>query len=111
MYRKGLTHPNAKHINVPYLRIDGKKKRWCIGENRGYIKYLCQEHGIVVQKHQVACLVQGFDHSQPPTIADIEVITKKEQMIRNGLWKYPKEIRQSCQSISWLTRTIKKLQK
>lgn len=110
-FKRGTSHHRAKHINIPYMIIRGKEKIWCIGENKRYIKYLCEEYGLVIQKHQVACLIQGFDHSRPPTIADIEIITKKEQIERVAIWKYPKEIQQAYKSISWLTRTIIKLQK
>ena len=91
----------------PFLIVYASGKlQWCIQikNNRyGYLKYLATNAGINV-KNKYCLLKPEYDYSKPPTLADIEIITKTEKEKRNLIAGQSKEIQKLMRSLLPLTK-------
>lgn len=90
----------------PYLLVYASGKiRWVISikNNRyDYLKYLAIKSGFNINNK--CCLLKPeYDYSEPPTLEDIEIITKKENIKRNLTAGQPKEIQKLIRSLLPLT--------
>lgn len=116
MFPKGHIPHNTKHFGKPYLYIRKRKngyeeKIWFIQEGTNkrsaYLAYLCRQHGIDLQGKKPR-LKPGFNHSQPPTINDIIIVSNGENMELNTIHRYPTEVVKLIKAKSALTRLINK---
>ena len=116
-FQPGHTPVTTKYFGKPYLRIRKRKdgyieKVWFIQESTNktsaYLSYLCRTNGIDMQG-KIPVLKQDFDNSRAPTLQDIEVITYEENMQRNSLYRYPKELVRLIKVKGALQRQINKI--
>lgn len=119
MFKPGQIPVNTVHFGKPYLYTRKKKdgyveRTWFIQEGTNkrsaYLSYLCRQNGIDLTGKK-PILKPGFDHSRAPTIEDVIVVTNSENMRRNTLHRYPKEVVHLCQLKGALQRQINKSQK
>ena len=118
MFKKGNVPASCVHFGKPYLHTRIKEdgyveKLWFIQEGTNkrsaYLAYLCRQNGIDLTGKK-PILKDGFDHSRAPTIEDIMIVTNAENMRRNTVHRYPKEVVRLCQLKGALQRQINKLQ-
>lgn len=116
-FQSGHTPANTKHFGKPYLyerkRDNGYVERiWWIQEATGkrsaYLAYLCRQNGIDLTGKKPR-LKPGFDHSRPPTIDDIIIVTNAEHLEQNSIYRYPEEVVNLIKMRGALTRQINKL--
>lgn len=118
MFKPGRLPHNTRYFGKPYLylrkrRNGNPEKIWFIQagrKRRSYLAYLCEQNGIDLTGRK-PILKKGFDHSRPPKIEDIMVLTNKENMERNSLYRYPTELVRLIQAKGALKRQINKLSK
>ena len=116
MFKKGDIPPNTKYFGKPHLVIRKKKngyqeKVWLIRKDNkiySYLGYLCSQHGIDL-KGKVARLRPGFDINNVPTINDLVIVTRADNMRLNSLLNYPEDLAQLIRIKGVLNRHIKKL--
>jgi hypothetical protein len=118
MFKPGQLPKNCVHFGKPYLHTRIKKdgyieRTWFIQEGTNkrsaYLAYLCRQNNIDLTGKK-PILRDGFDHSRTPTIDDIMIVTNAENMQRNTVHRYPKEVVRLCQLKGALQRQINKLQ-
>jgi hypothetical protein len=118
MFKTDQIPANCVHFGRPYLHQRTKKsgyveKLWFIQEDKNkrsaYLAYLCRQHGIDLTGKK-PILKPGFDHSVPPTIDDIIIVTHAENMKRNTIHRYPAEVVSLCHLKAALQRQINKYQ-
>jgi hypothetical protein len=117
-FQPGHVPATTKHFGKPYLyervKKNGKiEKLWWIQESTNkrsaYLAYLCRKHGIDLTGKKPR-LKPGFDHSRPPTIDDIVIISNQRNMELNSFHNnYPEQVRKLIQIKGALTRQINKL--
>jgi hypothetical protein len=113
-FQPGQLPATTVHFGKPYLyeRIkDGNVIRlWFIQESTNkrsaYLAYLCHQNNIDLTGKK-PILKPGFDHSRPPTIDDIEIVTNAENMLRNTIHNYPEEIKTAIRLSSKLNKLIR----
>lgn len=97
---------NIRPMGEPYLLVYASgKTKWVIQirNNRyNYLKYLAFEAGINI-KNKCCLLKSEYDYSIPPTLNDIEIITKTENTKRILTAGQPKEIQKLIRSLLPLT--------
>ena len=116
MFKPGQLPHNTKHFGKPYLHTRKKKngyveKLWFIQEGTNkrsaYLAYLCRQHGIDLTGKKPR-LKPGFDHSRPPTIDDIIIVSNRKNMKLNSLHRYPPEVVKLVQLKGAIQRQINK---
>lgn len=116
-FQPGQLPANTKHFGKPYLYERKRKngyieKIWWIqeGPNKrsAYLAYLCRENGIDLTGKKPR-LKPGFDHSWPPTIDDIIIVTNAENLEQNSIYRFPEEVVNLIKVKAALTRQINKL--
>lgn len=115
MFKPGQIPATAKHFGEPHIHektIDGRVERiWMIqpigGKRQVYTSHLLKKHGIK-RNGRVARLKDGYDYSKPPTIDDIELIDRADNMRLNSYHRYPEEVSKLIQLKGVLTRQINK---
>jgi len=114
MFKKGNVPGNIKHYGKPYLltreRNNQTERTWFIRVNNKrlhFLKYLCEINDINL-RGKIPRLKEGFDINKEPTIDDIIIITKKENMHLNSYQRFPKNLRRLIQIKGALTRQINK---
>lgn len=119
MFKKGQLPANTKHFGKPYLhtrttKTGNTEKTWYIQESTNkrsaYMTYLCRKEGINM-KGKKPRLKPGFDHSRPPTLDDIDIISNRKNMQLNSFYRYPEPVRKLVQIKGVLTRQINKEKK
>lgn len=98
---------NTRPQVEPYLLVYASGKiRWVISiSNRryDYLKYLARNYGININNK--CCLLRPeYDYSKPPTLEDVEIITKKENAKRSLIIGQPKEIQKLIRSLLPITQ-------
>ncbi len=118
-FQKGSNPASNVHFGQPYLytRVNKKgitERLWFIQEGNckrsAYLTYLCRQNGIDLTG-KIPRLVPGFDHSRPPTINDVTIVTNAQNMLNNTIHKYPEEVVKLIRVKTSLTRQIKKIKK
>jgi hypothetical protein len=114
-FKKGNIPPQTKYFGKPYLytriRNGNANKFWFIqelGSNKrlNYARFIWeQEHGLI-PKDSIIFYVNGIDETKPPTISDMGIMTKSDNMKRNSYIKYPSELRTSMRLLKKLKKTI-----
>jgi hypothetical protein len=116
-FQPGQLPVNTKHFGNPYLyerkRNNGYVERvWWIqeapGKRSAYLAYLCRQNGIDLTGKKPR-LKPGFDHSRPPTMDDIIIVTNAENLEQNSIYRYPEEVVNLIKMRGALTRQINKL--
>lgn len=116
-FQPGQLPANSKHFGKPYLyerkRNNGYVERlWWIqeapGKRSAYLAYLCRQNGIDLTGKKPR-LKPGFDHSRPPTMDDILIVTNAENLEQNSIYRYPEEVVNLIKMRGALTRQINKL--
>ncbi len=118
MFKKGQKPLNCIHNGQPYLytrrRSNGyEEKLWFIQEGinkrSAYLAYLCRQNGIDLTGKKPR-LKPGFDHSKPPTMADIVIVTEAENMLQNSYINLPADVIGLVKAKALLTKHINKIQ-
>jgi len=118
-FQKGQMPATTKYFGKPYLyetknRDGNTYPIWWIQEGPNkrstYLSYLCRQHGIDL-KGKKPRLKPGFDHSHPPTIDDIAIVTNAENLKLNSMYRYPEEVVSLIHTKGALTRQINKRKK
>jgi hypothetical protein len=117
-FKKGNNPASNVHFGQPYLYTYVKKGRteriWFIQEGNckrsAYLAYLCRQNYIDLNGRKPR-LVPGFDHSRPPTIEDVIIVTNAQNMLNNTIHNYPEEVVKLIRVKTSLTRQIKKIKK
>ncbi len=116
MFKKGHVPATMKYYGKPYLhtrtRENGNIERtWYIQEatnkRSAYMTYLCRKAGIDM-KGKKPRLKHGFDHSRPPTLDDIVIISNSRNTQLNSFHRYLEPVRKPVQIKGVLTRHINK---
>ena len=104
--RKTNTNLIRRPQGEPYLIVyTSGKTQWVIqfGNTRyGYLKYLATNAGFKV-KNKFCLLKPKYDFSAPPTLDDIEIITKAENEKRILIAGQPTEVQKLIRSLLPLT--------
>lgn len=116
-FQPGQLPASTVHFGKPYL-YQGKNKNgdvvpiWWIQESTNkrsaYLAYLCRQNGIDLTGKKPR-LKPGFDHSRPPTMDDILIVTNAEHLMQNSIYRYPEEVVSLIKTRAVLTRQINKL--
>jgi hypothetical protein len=115
MFKKGQLPATTKYFGKPYLnervRKNGYVERtWYIQINKKrvrYLKYLCEINNIdLIDK--TPRLKPGFDIKNEPTIDDIIILTREENMKINSMQRFPEELRKLIQIYGALNRQLNK---
>lgn len=116
-FQTGQLPANTKHFGKPYLyerkRKNGYVERiWWIqeapGKRSAYLAFLCRQNGIDLTGKKPR-LKPGFDHSRPPTMDDILIVTNAENLQQNSIYRFPEEVVSLIKTRAYLTRQINKL--
>ena len=116
-FQPGQVPATCVHFGKPYLyertRKNGYVERiWWIQEDKNkrsaYLAYLCRQNGIDLTGKKPR-LKPGFDHSRPPTMEDIVIVTNAEHLEQNSIYRYPEEVVNLIKLKGALTRQINKL--
>lgn len=114
-FQPGNLPATTVHFGKPYLyertnRKGNVERIWFIQESTNrrsaYLAYLCRQNGIDL-KGKKPILKPGFDHSRPPTLDDILIVTNAENMRRNTIHNYPEELVKAIRLSSKLNKLIK----
>lgn len=113
MFSKGHIPDTTKHFGKPYLNVGKNKygndeKTWFVhinGKRKYYLKYLCQINNIELNG-KIPRLKDGFDINTEPTINDIILISRSENMRLNSVQRFPEDIRKMIQLKGVLNRQI-----
>jgi len=116
LFNKGHIPSTMKHFGKPYLSVSKNKKTgyiektWFIHidkKRKYYLKYLCEQNGIDLT-NKIARLKSEHQIDIEPTIEDIIIITRSENMRLNSYVNYPAPIRKLMQVKGALNRQINK---
>ena len=118
MFKKGHIPQTMVHNGKPYLyariKKNGQKEvTWKIHVDQkrlSYLAYLCQQNGIDLTGKKPR-LKPGYDFLKVPTIDDIIVVTNRENMNMNTIYRYPEELVKLIRIRGALNRQINNLQK
>jgi hypothetical protein len=114
-FKKGNLPPQARYFGKPYFytRIQNghENKFWFIqklGSNKrlNYARYIWeQEHG-PIPNDSIIFYVNGIDETKPPTISDLGIMTKSDNLKRNSIIRYSSELRFSMRLLKKLKKQI-----
>lgn len=115
MFASGHIPATMTHNGKPYLSTRKRKngqleKCWYIHVDKmrkRYLKYLCELNGIKLGG-RIPRLKEGVDINTEPTIENIILITRQENMNLNSFQRFPEDLRRLVQIKGALSRQINK---
>jgi hypothetical protein len=114
-FKKGNLPPQTRYFGQPYfyklIRNGHINKFWFIqklgsNERLNYARYIWEQEYGTIPKDSIIFYVNGVDETKPPTISDLGIMSKSENLKRNTIHRYPKELRLSMRLLKKLKREI-----